>query len=362
MKEGTMDPAALIPDALPIPVAWGWFYAFLLLTFVLHLLVMNIMLGSSIIALVHHLRGRAETDPLTHDIAQKLPFTIAFAVNFGVAPLLFLQVLYGQFLYTSSVLMAVYWLAVVGLVIVAYLSAYLYDFKYASLGALKTVLLLVVTLCLLATAFIYTNNMTLMLNPETWTGYFDAPGGTLLNLGDRTLIPRYLHFVIASMAVAGLFIALIWSRKANRGETGAQRWVRHGMTWFAYASIAQIAVGLWFLVALPQPILLLFMGGSNLHTTVLLVGVSLAVLTVITAMRQKVYLTTGLLTVTVSLMVFQRDLVRDAYLSPYFDVSAREVTGESLPLILFVITLAAGLIIVAWMLKLAAEAGKEAQS
>jgi hypothetical protein len=104
------------------------------------------------------------------------------------------------------------------------------------------------------------------------------------------------------------------------------------------------------------------MGGSNLHTTVLLVGVSLAVLTVITAMRQKVYLTAGLLTATVSVMVFQRDLVRDAYLSPYFDVSAREVTGESLPLILFVITLAAGLIIIAWMLKLAAEAGKEAQS
>lgn len=57
-----MDPSVLIPEALPIPVAWGWFYAFLLLTFTLHLLVMNVMLGSSIIALVHHLRGKLCTD------------------------------------------------------------------------------------------------------------------------------------------------------------------------------------------------------------------------------------------------------------------------------------------------------------
>lgn len=357
-----MDPAALIPAALPIPVGWGWFYFFLFLTFTLHLLVMNIMLGSSIIALVHHLRGRSETEPLTLDISQKLPFTIAFAVNFGVAPLLFLQVLYGQFLYTSSVLMAVYWLAVVGLVIVAYLSAYIYDFKYASLGALKTVLLLIVTLCLLATAFIYTNNMTLMLNPEVWTGYFDQPGGTLLNLGDRTLIPRYLHFVVASIAVAGLFIALVWSRKASQGRAEARRWVRHGMTWFAYASISQIAVGLWFLASLPQNMVLLFMGGSGLHTLVLLVGAALGVAAVVTALQMRVMLTTVLLLATTVAMVYLRDLVRDAYLNPYFQVSAREVTGETLPLVLFVIILAAGLAIVAWMLKMAADAGKEVQS
>lgn len=357
-----MDPAALIPEALPIPVAWGWFYAFLLLTFILHLLFMNIMLGSSIIALVHHLRGKAETEPMTLDIAVKLPFIIAFTVNFGVAPLLFLQVLYGQFLYTSSVLMAAYWLAVVGLVMAAYACAYIYDFKYISMGSLRTVFIAVTTICLLATAFIYTNNMTLMLNPEAWAGYFDNPRGTVLNLGDRTLIPRYLHFVVASMAVAGLFLAVLRQRQAAQGEPGARRWVAHGMAWFAYATMAQIAVGIWFLAALPQPILLLFMGGSGLHTAVLLAGVSLAVISLITAMRQKVYLTAGLLTATVSVMVFQRDLVRDAYLSPYFDVSDRVVTGESLPLVLFVITLIAGLAVIAWMLKLAAEAGKEARS
>ncbi len=357
-----MDPAALIPEALPIPVEWGWFYAFLLLTFIIHLLFMNVMLGSSVIALVHHLRGKAETEPLTVDISRKLPFIVAFTVNFGVAPLLFLQVLYGQFLYTSSVLMAVYWLAVVGLVMLAYVSAYIYDFKYVSLGAPRTVFIAVTAVCLLATAFIYTNNMTLMLNPQVWPEYFNQPGGTILNLGDPTLIPRYLHFVVASLAVAGLFLALLWQRKATQGEPDAQRWVTHGMAWFAYSTMVQVAVGIWFLVALPQHILLLFMGGSVLHTSVLLVGVSLAVLSVITAMRQKVYLTTGLLITTVTVMVFQRDLLRDAYLSPYFVISDRVVTHEQLPLILFIGTLVLGLGAIAWMLKQAAMAGKEVRS
>lgn len=78
-----MVPSTLIPRDLPIPVEWGWFYLFQILTFVVHLLVMNAMLGAAIIALVHHLRGKAETEPLTLDISRKLPFTVAIAVNFG---------------------------------------------------------------------------------------------------------------------------------------------------------------------------------------------------------------------------------------------------------------------------------------
>ena len=40
-----MDPALLVPHPEAIPVPYGWFQALLLLTFVLHLLVMNTMLG-----------------------------------------------------------------------------------------------------------------------------------------------------------------------------------------------------------------------------------------------------------------------------------------------------------------------------
>lgn len=348
-----MDPTPLIPQALPIPVEWGWFYLFQMLTFLLHILVMNVMLGSSIIALVHHLRGKAESEPLTRSISLKLPFTIAFAVNFGVAPLLFSQVLYGQFLYTSSVLMSVYWISVVGLVILAYGSAYIYDFRYVSLGGLRTVFIALTTLCLLATAFIYTNNMTLMLSPPTWTEYFENSRGTILNLGDPTVLPRYLHIVVSSVAVAGLALALLY-KFTGKNDPSAQRWVKHGVDWYAYSTMVQMALGLWFLTALPEHVSSLLLGGSLPHTLVFATGASLGIFSISNALSYNVVPTAILSLTTIILMVFLRDMVRDAYLAPYFQVGDRVVTGEYLPLVLFILTLAAGLCVLAWMLRTAA--------
>jgi hypothetical protein len=52
-------------------------------------------------------------------------------------------------------------------------------------------------------------------------------------------------------------------------------------------------------------------------------------------------------------MVYLRDMVRDAYLSPYLDLGKRVVTGEYSPFILFVLTLVAGVAVIAWMLRTA---------
>ena len=344
-----MVPSTLIPRDLPIPVEWGWFYLFQILTFVVHLLVMNAMLGAAIIALVHHLRGKAKTEPLTLDISRKLPFTVAIAVNFGVAPLLFLQVLYGQFLYTSSVLMAVYWLSVVGLVIAAYASAYYYDFRYETLGFMRALFTAVTAVCLLTVAFIFTNNMTLMLVPEDWTAYFDNAAGTILHFREPTLIPRYLHIVVSSVAVGGLFLSLVWHCKKNAPE--ALRWIAHGLDWYAFATMAQMATGLWFLWAMPERVKHLLLGGAPLHTLVFALGAVLGMVSISTALQRRVRLTTTLLLMTMVLMACLRDLVRDAYLSPYFQVGQRTVTGEYLPLILFILTLAAGLAVLAWLLR-----------
>ena len=348
-----MDPTNLIPQALPIPVEWGWFYLFQILTFILHILFMNVMLGASIIALVHHLRGKAETEPLTKSISVKLPFSIAFAVNFGVELLYEEQGRYWQFIYTSSVLMAVYWLSVVGVVIIAYASAYIYDFSYVSLGGLRTVFIGVTTVCLLATAFIFTSNMTLMLNPAGWDAYFDNPWGTLLNTSDPTVLPRYLHFVASSVAVAGLALALFYRSKV-KNDPGAQRWVRHGMNWYAYTTMVQMALGLWFLTALPDRVAALLLGGSLPHTLVFVTGATIGIFSISNALRYNAGATATLSFATIILMLFLRDLVRDAYLTPYFDVSDRVVTGEYLPLVLFILTLAAGLCVIAWMLRTAA--------
>lgn len=355
-----MDVAALIPSADTIPVPWGWFQFLLLLTFFLHLLFMNAMLGSAVIALVEELRRPEAPAPLARDLGGKLPFLIAFAVNLGVAPLLFLQVLYGQFLYTSSVLMAAFWLGIVGLLILAYGCAYFHSLRFDYLGSKRSLVLGLTIILLLGIGFVFSNNMTLMLRPEFWTGYFEHRGGTLLNLADPTLLPRWLHFMTASVAVGGLFVALTAHRKRTTEPSAAAR-MTCGMRWFSYATMVQIGIGVIFLFTLPASIRQLFLGGSILHTGLLLAGVCAALVALGLGLAGRVWPTVVAAGTTVAIMVVMRDLVRRAFLAPYFSPADLTVVPQYSPLVVFGISLAAGVACIVYMLILAARADEKVQ-
>ncbi|NCC25644.1 MAG: hypothetical protein EOM25_10695 [Deltaproteobacteria bacterium] len=350
-----MDSALLIPLADTIPVAWGWFQVLLVATFMLHLLAMNILLGSSVIALVDQIRGRARTTGPV--LSPKLPIVMAFTVNFGVAPLLFLQVLFGNLVYTSSILMAVYWLSVVFIIIAAYYSLYVFQYKYEAWPRARTVFLAVAVACILAVAFFFSNNMILMISPERWPAYFANRSGTILSLTDPTLIPRYLHFVLASLAAGGLFLAV--TSRWKKSEAKAEEQLLLGMKWFSFATVAQLAVGIWFLLALPQDVMLMFMGGNGTATALFMAGLILAALLLLFGFQNKVWPSLYTFLGTVVVMVLMRDLVRTAYLKGYFNPAELMVKPEYGPMVLFVVILLVGLAAVVYMLKLGFETGKE---
>jgi len=354
-----MNPAALIPtpDALSVP--WGWFYVLLMLTFLLHILVMNVMLGGGIIALISSFIGGEQNTLMDKEFGYKWPYTIAFAVNMGVAPLLFIQVLYGQFIYSSSVLMAVWWFSIFGLLILAYYGAYIYDFKFEALGSPRIFMLEFSVLILLFVGFMFSNNMTLMLQPEKWLAYFDNGGGTLLNLSDPSLYPRYLHFVVGSVAVAGLFLALVGHFRFTKSSINPEVLIEKGMNYFTYATAVQIFIGFWFLLALPKKVMMVFMGGSSYGTILLLLGIILAFVALYSGYKKQVILSSVITLVTLIMMIFMRDLVRIAYLKPYFQLSDLIVEPQYSPLIFFLVVFAIGLVMIGYMLKLAFGCRKE---
>lgn len=354
-----MNPAALIPTPDAISVPWGWFYVLLMLTFLLHILVMNAMLGGGIIALISSLRGGTQNTLLGKEFGYKWPYTIAFAVNMGVAPLLFVQVLYGQFIYSSSVLMAVWWFSIFGLLILAYYGAYIYDFKFDALGNLRIFMLGFSVLILLYIGFLFTNNMTLMMQPEKWQAYFNNQDGTLLNLSNPSLFPRYLHFVVGSVAVAGLFFALVGHFRFTKSSVNREALISNGMTYFTYATAIQILIGCWYLVALPKKVMMLFMGGSAYGTGLLLLGITLGIVVLYFGYKKRLILASTITLVTIVVMIFMRDLVRIAYLEPYFQLSDLVVEPEYSPLIFFLVTFAIGLALIGYMLKLAFGCRKE---
>ena len=353
-----MNPASLVPTPDAIPVPWGWFYILLMVTFLLHLLAMSAMLGGGIIAFLTSLRSKDE--PLiAREISYKWPYTIAFAVNMGVAPLLFIQVLYGQFIYSSSVLMAVFWLSIVGLLILAYYSAYMYDFRFDRLGPSRIYFLGFSVLIMLVIAFFFTNNMTLMMQPERWAAYFENRQGTILNLSDPILLPRYLHFVVGSVAVAGLFLVVISRFNFIKTEVDKKFLVTQGLKYYTHATLIQILIGIWFLFSLPNRITTLFMGGSAYGTLLLCVGVLLVLFALFSAFKARPTQAIAATFLLLVVMILIRDLVRTAYLSPYFSLSELTVDTQYSPLIFFLVVFLLGLGLLAYMIKLAVRCKRE---
>ncbi|MDD2558238.1 MAG: hypothetical protein RBR43_05685 [Desulfuromonadaceae bacterium] len=354
-----MPNAALIPTPDAIPVAWGWFYVLLMLTFLLHLLVMNAMLGGGIIALLSSLRRSEQNTLLSKEFSYKWPYTIAIAVNLGVAPLLFIQVLYGQFIYSSSILMAAWWLSIIVMLILAYYGAYIYTFKFDTLGSLRSCMAGFSVALLLCIAFLFSNNMTLMLRPESWSVYFTNASGSFLNTADPTLIPRYLHFVIGAVAVAGLYLALIGHFNFVKSKANPQMLIEQGMRYFTIATAISVVLGLWFLIALPKNIMMLLMGGSAFGTVLLVLGLVLTFVALYLGHKRRVIKSSVVTLLLLVVMVLMRDLVRTGSLAPYFSLSDLQVIPEYSPLIFFLVIFAAGLALVAYMLRLALECRKE---
>jgi len=340
----------IIPSADTIPVAWGWFQFLLLLTFPLHLLAMNAMVGGLAIGVVQHFKGGDSRRRLAHRIAIILPLVIAFAVNFGVAPLLFLQVLYGHFIYTSSILMGLFWIAVVPILIIAYYGAYLYDFKFKGLGAAGKWLALAVLLLLFCVGYFFSNNMLLMTLPERFSEYFQHRDGSLLVSGQSEFLPRYLHMMTGALAVGGLFVALLGRFKAKAAPELAAHASAVGMRTFFFMTIVNVGVGTWYLTSLPKQQMLLFMGRDLAATICFIIALLLVIGVLVSSFRQQLMTTLIGTVVLVYLMSFLRSWLRTDLLADYFNLSQLQVEPQYSSMFLFLICLAGGVVCVGWLI------------
>ena len=123
--------------------------------------------------------------------------------------------------------------------------------------------------------FLFSNNLTLSQTPSRWAGkYFANPAGWNLNLTEPTLIPRFLHFVVAAVAVGGLLLVFLALANWKRDHEYARQLLQFGGKAFMYATMAQFVVGIVFLVSLPRDLRMLFMGDNPLATILLLIGVT----------------------------------------------------------------------------------------
>ncbi|MEE4242818.1 MAG: hypothetical protein V2I36_15225 [Desulfopila sp.] len=341
----------IIPQADTIPVAWGWLHFLLLLTFPLHLLAMNAMVGGLAIAIYQHFFGGETGRRLAHRIAIALPLVIAFVVNFGVAPLLLVQVLYGQFLYTSSILMGFFWILVVPILLVAYYLAYLYDFRFTRLGKAAPWIAMVVFALFLLIAFFYSGNMLLMTLPERFTEYLNHRGGTFLSFAEAAFWPRFLHMVLGALAVGGLFVVLLGRLGEVKGSPLAVRSENAGMQTFFAITCVNILVGIWYLLSLQREQMMLFMGGNYGATIAFVVALLLVCGALWGAWRKRFMVAFFHAIAVVVLMTFMRSWLRSSQLEHVFTLDQLEVVPQYGPMIIFFVSLAGGCVCLAWLVR-----------
>ncbi|MBU0676066.1 MAG: hypothetical protein KJ950_15625 [Proteobacteria bacterium] len=346
-----MDIASFVPVADAIPVHWFWLQSLLTATTFLHLVAMNVLLGSGIIALVIMFRRGEAARPLSCAVAESLPYSMALTVNLGVAPLLFVQVLYGQFFYTSSVLMAKLWFVVFALLLIAYSLLYLHK---VGMGTSRTSLtfLTIAVLMLLVISFIFANNISLMQLPENWLRYFDQRAGWLITKGDPVFLPRLFHFLASAVAMGGLAIAVYFEFRRRRGDGDTDQWIRLGSTWFALTTGINFGIGFWFLGRIPSNLIDLSHPVGQLYAALILVSIPVAIVSVIRAMSGKIYPAAGWALTAVLLMTIARDCLRLEYLKPYFSLDILPQRAQYLPMVLFLLLFVGALYLTVWMIKL----------
>ena len=348
-------------DPIPIPAPIWLMKVLSLLTLALHFFAVQILIGSLVAAIYFSLKSKGTSGDSMKGaalvVSRRLPIVMTYVINLGIPPLLFAQVLYGRALYTSSVLIAVQWIAVIFLVMGCYWL--LYRMSDRSMKGLPIHWHGIGALLLAAyVGHIYSANMTLMLRPEVWQEmYAKTASGLQRAPHDPTADTRLLFVLMGGFLVGGFWLALNSKAKSVSEDVGAVL-KSTGALLAMVGGIGELATGYLAYSAQPATVL------AGLHTPLYQVssivwgvGFLLALVAGVLLFVQK---TGGVLMTIVGALgaflgvagaVIVRDGIRDVtLLGKGFDVWNRQEASNWFVIILFVLLFVAGLVAIGWLL------------
>ena len=314
---------------------------------------------------------------------------MTFVINLAVPPLLFAQVLYGRALYTSSVLIGLYWISIIGLLMLTYWLLYRFSARLEA-GRSAWWVGLIAWLLAGSIARLLSTNMTLMLRhisgeqtgdaasasylmlrPEVWRQMYSASSaGRFLPTGDPTLEPRWLLMMTGGIFIGGLWMIYLAARSTFTADE--KRFVAGiGGKVAAVFGIVFFAAGVWAASVQPDAVkvglathpLYKFAGFAGYGWLAL---VAVAVLVGAFAGFGKIaagWLAWAAVLVAVLIEIMftvYRDGVRDlTLLSKGYDVWNRVVVTNWSVVLLFLVLFVAGLGVIGWLVSVVARAKKD---
>lgn len=250
MVQGLVDP-------MGIPFYPIVFIILSVLTFAIHIMFVNFVVGSAFFAFYGAIKGGQYWSRLTKSLIKVTPITNSVAILIGIAPLLFVQVVYDPFWYVSNTLSAWWVIGFILFLLIAYSSAYVFYFKYESSPEVGKLAGLIAVVMFVLSAYVMHSLNYQALLPEKWLSWYikglevDTSGTSL----HASQIPRLLHFLVPAFAMIGIYFMLYAWYFSKREDFSADylNWVANlGAKLALYGSLVQAVVGFWWLLSVPS--------------------------------------------------------------------------------------------------------------
>ena len=374
-----MNPGVLLAPSSPFgfPAPYWFLALFKLIGFILHMTMMHLWYAGPILGFYLWARG-GNARIFSKRLMMQMPIIVALGVNFGIVPLLFVQVAYYKVFYPSTILMAWPWLSVIILLTVAYYGVYIYASaiknELSKLTPFKRAAGWIAALLFIIIGFIFSNEFSLMTNLEAWQRLWSesniagASLGLALNISDSTFWPRWLMMFGMALMSASAYIAIDSSLLAAKESAVYRRWAVQysfkpylvGLVWY-FAMAAWYIFGTW-----PDDIKNLMLGGSWLILTILTAALPLLTFLLLLAVSRKDSVSRGqaIMIGLSQIMVLAlngigRQVVQNAEIGRYLDIAAEPVRTQWSPLVLFLLLFVVGVGIIIWMLRQLPAAGQK---
>ena len=142
-------------------------------TLVIHFIFMSYVLAGSVWMMFDLFAPRGTRSEITALLKDWMPVMLSGAITAGVAPLLFIQILYRQQFYTANLLQFHRWMAILPILIVLFYLAYLIKADGDRQSWMQRIAAVACTGCVLFIAWSWSaNHMLSMQEPATWVRHY----------------------------------------------------------------------------------------------------------------------------------------------------------------------------------------------
>jgi hypothetical protein len=355
-------------DYLGYPSPYWFLILFKVLGFILHIIPMHLVYGGILFSTILITFRNTYSVKTGCRMIKRMPIFIAYTINFGIVPLLFLQVIYYRVFYSATILMAWLWLSIIGLVLIGYIFTYYLSSKIneenQTFTIFQTIISYLTSFCFVIVGFLFTTGYSLMVHVNEWHNIWKSNnvGGAVTGLylysNFKHTLSRWLMMFSLSFTTIAIYLLIDTVFFLQNGDNKFKEWINKlSLKLYAFGTLGYWVIGAWYLFGATLPLLKPETISKNLY---LLMGITalspIIPLILILQKHQNITKSNTILIAAMQLIVIalnaiSRQVIQNLQLLPFLDVTKEKVSPQINIMLIFLITFVTGIGIIVYMIK-----------